>query len=64
MHSQRYCTRRNLTKLSGPVLHQFASWSPTIKIAVKYLHYLGDEAFNEIIELEGIKLAPDPEVNN
>jgi hypothetical protein len=33
-------------------------------MAVKYLHYLGNEAFNEIIELEGIKLAPDPGVNN
>jgi hypothetical protein len=39
-------------------------WSPTSKIAVKYLHYLGNEAFNEILELEGIKLAPDPGVNN
>ena len=43
-------------KLSTSVLNQFAGWSPSSKMAAKYVHYFGDESFNHILEAQGISL--------
>ena len=39
-----------------PLLNQFAGWSMNSKMAAKYIHYLGDESFNQILEAQGISL--------
>ncbi len=47
-------------KVSTPVLNQYARWSPGSKMAAKYLHYFGNEAFDDILASQGIKTAADP----
>ncbi len=44
-------------KVSTPVLNQYARWSPGSKMATKYLHYFGNEAFDDILASQGIKMA-------